>query len=62
MGDSGTPPSRGGKKDFSGLRVSLWGLIGGVPFVSYPRSSFPALVAQIGLQSPNPFVFMVIES
>lgn len=33
----------------SDLRVSLWGLIGGVPIVSCPRSWFPALVAQLRL-------------
>lgn len=43
----------------SRLRISRWGLTGGVPFVSCSQSWLPALVAQIGLQGPNPFVFMV---
>lgn len=37
------------KEGLSHLRVSLWGLSGGVPIVSYPRSWFPALVAQLRL-------------
>lgn len=56
------PPTRGGEKGLSELGVSLWDLAGGVPIVSYPRGWFPALVAQIGLQSPKPFVFVVTGS
>lgn len=47
------------KRGFLTLRVSLWGLTGGIPIVFCPRSWFPALVAQMRLQGPNPFVLMV---
>lgn len=47
------------RRGFLTLRVSLWGLKGGIPIVSCPRSWFLALVAQLRLQGPNPFVFMV---
>lgn len=46
-------------RGFSGLGEPLRDLTGGVPIVSNRQSSFLALVAQIGLQGPNPFVFMV---
>lgn len=47
------------RRGFLTSRVTLWGLTGGIPIVSCPQSWFLALVAQLRLQGPNPFVFMV---
>lgn len=56
------PPSRGGKEGFL-VKGSLWGLTGNsILFPTHGAGSVPALVAQIGLQGPNPCVFMITGS